>query len=123
MGIKCDHCGQGTDIPYKCKYCGGRYCPDHRLPEGHSCDGVEFLSATGKRFETKTGEVVNSGDGIKTPEPMEIEKTVGNTPDVGYEKSPPVKVKSDQEETRRKESGPPLLSFSIVSAIKRLLPF
>jgi hypothetical protein len=40
----CSHCQEDADIFYECNYCGGIYCPDHRLPEGHGCDGVEFLS-------------------------------------------------------------------------------
>ena len=110
-------------MPYRCKYCGGRYCPDHRLPEGHNCDGVEFLSRTGKRFETKTGNVVDTGEGIKRPEPVEIEETLGTTPAIEYEKSPPVRVKSGQDEDRSPESGPHTPSLSIISTLKGLLPF
>jgi len=28
-------------MPYRCRYCGGTFCPDHRLPENHSCPGLE----------------------------------------------------------------------------------
>lgn len=28
-------------MPYKCRYCGGRFCSDHRLPENHDCPGLE----------------------------------------------------------------------------------
>ena len=27
-------------MPYKCRYCGGVYCSDHRLPENHRCEGL-----------------------------------------------------------------------------------
>lgn len=123
MGIECTQCGTRPDMPYQCKYCGGRYCPDHRLPEGHNCDGVEFLSATGKRFETKTGSIVDAGENIRSPELVEIEETLGTTPDIEYERSPPVRVKSAQGEKRSEESGPQTLLLSIVSTVKRLLPF
>ena len=34
----CEHCGEKIDLlPFKCKYCGGSYCKDHRLPEYHQC--------------------------------------------------------------------------------------
>ncbi|MGQ9787754.1 MAG: rhomboid family intramembrane serine protease [Candidatus Hadarchaeaceae archaeon] len=36
MGL-CDKCGRDVALPFKCSYCGGNYCTDHRLPENHSC--------------------------------------------------------------------------------------
>ena len=37
----CDGCGTITDLPYRCTYCGGTFCGDHRLPENHGCPGLE----------------------------------------------------------------------------------
>ena len=37
---KCDVCGKGVDLPYNCRRCGGTYCSEHRLPENHSCTGL-----------------------------------------------------------------------------------
>ncbi len=38
---KCDYCNKEISrMPYKCKYCGGRFCSDHRLPENHDCSSV-----------------------------------------------------------------------------------
>lgn len=37
----CDVCGYHEAMPYSCHYCGGSYCPDHRLPENHDCTGLE----------------------------------------------------------------------------------
>ena len=37
----CDRCGSVTDLPYQCRYCGGSFCGDHRLPESHDCPGLE----------------------------------------------------------------------------------
>jgi len=37
---KCDVCGKGVDLPYDCRRCGGTYCSEHRLPENHSCAGL-----------------------------------------------------------------------------------
>ena len=34
---KCDICGKKEVLPYKCSYCGGTFCSDHRLPEQHDC--------------------------------------------------------------------------------------
>lgn len=33
----CDVCGKKETLPYKCKYCGGTFCSEHRLPEAHDC--------------------------------------------------------------------------------------
>jgi len=34
----CEFCGVKIDkFPFKCKYCGGKHCIEHRLPENHEC--------------------------------------------------------------------------------------
>ncbi|MBD3197827.1 MAG: hypothetical protein GF317_22440 [Candidatus Lokiarchaeota archaeon] len=34
----CEFCGDEIPyLPFKCKYCGGTYCKEHRLPENHDC--------------------------------------------------------------------------------------
>ena len=37
--MKCDYCGRDESLPFVCNYCGGAFCPDHRLPEAHQCKG------------------------------------------------------------------------------------
>jgi hypothetical protein len=92
----CTICGTGGELLYTCTYCDDSFCPDHRLPEAHDCDGVEFLAATGKRFQSKTtGEVVEEGEGIEPPEPIEPDYTVGTIPEPDWERSPPVRLKSE----------------------------
>ena len=39
--VKCDYCGRDEDIPFRCNYCGGYFCSDHRLPEFHACTGLD----------------------------------------------------------------------------------
>jgi Zn-dependent protease len=34
---KCQHCGEEVVLPFKCAYCGGFFCAEHRLPERHAC--------------------------------------------------------------------------------------
>jgi hypothetical protein len=34
---RCDICGEYELLPFKCKYCGGVFCGEHRLPEKHGC--------------------------------------------------------------------------------------
>lgn len=35
--MKCQKCGKDTFLPFKCQYCGGYFCSEHRLPENHQC--------------------------------------------------------------------------------------
>ncbi len=37
--VECDKCGKEVYMPFRCKYCGGYYCSEHRLPEIHDCTG------------------------------------------------------------------------------------
>jgi len=37
--LKCDYCGKEESLPFVCNYCGGTFCPEHRLPEAHNCIG------------------------------------------------------------------------------------
>lgn len=34
----CDVCGKEEPLPFRCKYCGGTFCVEHRLPEEHNCE-------------------------------------------------------------------------------------
>ena len=36
----CTACQKKTTLPFRCKYCGGVFCDEHRLPESHNCDGL-----------------------------------------------------------------------------------
>lgn len=41
MPGQCDQCGVEEYLPYVCKFCRGRYCAAHRLPENHACVGLD----------------------------------------------------------------------------------
>ncbi len=34
---KCQYCGKEFVLPFKCSYCNGSFCAEHRLPENHAC--------------------------------------------------------------------------------------
>jgi Zn-dependent protease len=34
---KCEYCGNDVTLPFKCAYCGGFFCAEHRIPESHAC--------------------------------------------------------------------------------------
>jgi len=35
--VKCQYCGRDEALPFKCQYCEGFFCAEHRLPENHAC--------------------------------------------------------------------------------------
>ena len=39
--MKCQKCDKDTFLPFKCPYCGGYFCSDHRLPERHECPRID----------------------------------------------------------------------------------
>ena len=55
--VQCDYCGKEEYMPFRCKYCGGYFCSDHRLPEMHNCTGDYQYnrSTTGRTGFTATG--------------------------------------------------------------------
>jgi uncharacterized protein len=36
----CDRCGDECVLPFTCQHCGGKFCPDCRLPPNHDCTGI-----------------------------------------------------------------------------------
>lgn len=49
--MKCQRCGEEAFLPFKCPYCGGYFCPEHRLPENHDCQGKEFARAPSEKAQ------------------------------------------------------------------------
>jgi len=39
----CHSCGTSVTMPFRCKFCGLRFCDTHRLPEAHECAGLTRL--------------------------------------------------------------------------------
>lgn len=37
---ECSECGKES-MSFTCRYCGDKYCSEHRLPEKHDCQGLE----------------------------------------------------------------------------------
>ncbi|MEM2994809.1 MAG: AN1-type zinc finger domain-containing protein [Candidatus Bathyarchaeia archaeon] len=44
--MKCQRCGQETFLPFRCPYCEGYFCSEHRLPESHECPKMELARAS-----------------------------------------------------------------------------
>jgi Zn-dependent protease len=46
--MKCQKCGKEIFLPFRCPYCGGYFCTEHRLPENHHCPRMELARAPKK---------------------------------------------------------------------------
>ncbi len=61
----CEFCGEKISfLPFKCKYCGGAYCKEHRLPEYHQCTfELEHVSVTTSDLKESNLRVSDNGKG------------------------------------------------------------
>ncbi len=46
-------------MPYRCNRCGGNYCSEHRLPENHSCTGLNDWNDPDGVFDSGFDDSVN----------------------------------------------------------------
>lgn len=56
---RCDYCGREVYLPFRCPYCGGKFCEEHRLPENHNCPSLR------ERRNVPTSSVVHSEQVIR----------------------------------------------------------
>ncbi|WP_458206447.1 rhomboid family intramembrane serine protease [Haladaptatus sp. NG-SE-30] len=63
---KCDACGQNENMPYKCRMCGGTFCSEHRLPENHSCPGLNEWDDPKGVFDSGFDDSVNQQGRTRT---------------------------------------------------------
>lgn len=59
----CEVCGKDIDLPYNCRRCGGNYCAEHRLPENHSCTGLNEWNDPDGVFDSGFDDSVNEQGG------------------------------------------------------------
>ncbi|MEM3784838.1 MAG: AN1-type zinc finger domain-containing protein [Candidatus Bathyarchaeia archaeon] len=50
--MNCQKCQKEVFLPFRCPYCGGYFCTEHRLPENHECIGMESARAPRKEPQT-----------------------------------------------------------------------
>jgi hypothetical protein len=63
---KCDVCGKTVDLPYSCRRCGGSYCSEHRLPENHSCAGLNDWNDPSGVFDSGFDDSVDNRGGSRS---------------------------------------------------------
>ena len=59
----CDVCGRVENMPYNCRLCGGTHCGEHRLPENHTCPGLDSWNDPGGVFDSGFDASVAGGGG------------------------------------------------------------
>ncbi|WP_435152981.1 rhomboid family intramembrane serine protease [Haladaptatus sp. DFWS20] len=57
---QCDECGEHENMPYQCRMCGNTFCGDHRLPENHSCPGLNQWNDPKGVFDSGFDDSVNN---------------------------------------------------------------
>jgi membrane associated rhomboid family serine protease len=60
---KCDECGKHENLPYQCRRCGQTFCGEHRLPENHSCPGLNEWDDPAGVFESDFDASVDNRGG------------------------------------------------------------
>lgn len=72
--LKCAVCGLEVDLPFKCNYCEQFYCPEHRLPENHSCvESWRVKALRSARTATSPVQVVSSARSmLLSPQPRKV---------------------------------------------------
>jgi len=51
MSKECNYCGFKDPMPFICKFCGGGFCYNHRLPESHNCPGLAIYKNSAHNSE------------------------------------------------------------------------
>ncbi|MEM1539973.1 MAG: AN1-type zinc finger domain-containing protein [Candidatus Bathyarchaeia archaeon] len=51
--MKCQKCETETSLPFRCPYCGGYFCTEHRLPENHECPKMKSARAPVREEQTQ----------------------------------------------------------------------
>lgn len=49
--MECRRCGEQVALPFRCPYCEGYFCSEHRLPENHQCPRIEQARAPKKEVK------------------------------------------------------------------------
>lgn len=58
---RCDYCGKEVYMPFRCPYCGGLFCEEHRLPEAHNCPSLRELRNVPHYSEVHAEYVIRKG--------------------------------------------------------------
>ncbi|WXG45261.1 MAG: AN1-type zinc finger protein [Candidatus Atabeyarchaeum deiterrae] len=68
--VKCLFCDKEVYLPFRCQFCEGDFCIDHRLPENHKCKNVWKAKTSPKKKEPSTRPVTSPVGDEDEPSPM-----------------------------------------------------
>ncbi|MBS7636350.1 hypothetical protein KEJ37_03245 [Candidatus Bathyarchaeota archaeon] len=74
--MKCQKCGTETFLPFRCPYCGGYFCTEHRLPENHECPRIESARAPIKEEQSQVHQTWKPIEYTVTYIPVESRRKV-----------------------------------------------
>jgi len=78
---RCDHCGAECALPFTCQHCGGKFCPDCRLPPSHACTGMSSWNRRPRPSVSlnygKGGVAVTGGGYMESRTPAKKGKAAG----------------------------------------------
>nr|MDO8081655.1 AN1-type zinc finger domain-containing protein [Candidatus Freyarchaeota archaeon] len=55
--VRCELCGKEDYLPFKCRYCEGYFCIEHRFPENHNCSQVHLVPEKERKPKRESGEI------------------------------------------------------------------
>jgi Zn-dependent protease len=67
--LKCQKCAKEIFLPFRCPYCGGYFCSEHRLPENHNCPRMELARAPRKETRSTIAETKKPSEYAYRPAP------------------------------------------------------
>jgi len=68
--LKCQYCDAEANLPFRCPFCTGYYCGEHRLPEMHECPEMEMALRRAREQGTEivdTPVIAEGGYGFGAP--------------------------------------------------------
>ena len=77
--MQCSLCGK-EDLNFKCPYCNGIYCGEHRLPESHGCPGIQRVREDAKHRVSESLETEDYQEENQTWTPIVPEKKMARRP-------------------------------------------
>ncbi|MXV63318.1 hypothetical protein GS429_14835 [Natronorubrum sp. JWXQ-INN-674] len=57
---ECNVCGEDSNMPYTCNYCGRVHCKKHKLPENHNCPNIAETNTLGPELRREYQTVPSS---------------------------------------------------------------
>ena len=108
--MECSICGKEENPPFKCHYCGGYFCCEHRVPESHNCTNLPKINPYYKPFIQSIKHEDDNDDFIQKTYPIKSIFTK-------------IKEKLQINKNRRKTSNVIFVTSLIVFSIYFLLLF